>query len=287
MKQIRITWHPISVPYKAGLHETIIQHHHAAQFISMVGKQLIPQQEYDSNSTMQYHPENQMLVGEEIAPEVRLVLLLPDLSIGILKNGILSSSSFSILGLAQSEAFNKLSHILNKEGINTKLFIPELHYDMPDHELLHGAQFKENKNPFIQEHIKYRHNARLVLQKIREKHPAADPIRIWPHHFDTGTILPSHSNSRGEVIRSIGMGWAIPDSMVEEPYFYLSIWSANPLKFPEKMPELKVGTWMMPDWKGAILPMSEILRVPSPEEQEAYTMSFFESGLDILLKEEY
>ncbi len=86
MKQIRTIWHPISVPYKAGLHETIIQHHHAAQFISMVGKQLIPQRDYDSNSTMQYHPENQMLVGEEIAPEVRLVLLLPDLSIRILKN---------------------------------------------------------------------------------------------------------------------------------------------------------------------------------------------------------
>jgi hypothetical protein len=53
------------------------------------------------------------------------------------------------------------------------------------------------------------------------------------------------------------------------------------------MPELNGGTWMMPHWQGAILPMSEILRAPSPQEQEAYTMSFFESGLEVLLKEEY
>ncbi len=287
MKQIRTTWHPISVPYEAGLHETITQHHHAAQFISMVGKQLIPQRDDDSNTSMRYQVRNQMLTGEEIVSGSRMTLNLSYLSLGILNNGILSPISVSLPGLTKSEAFNKLSHILNIEGINTINFKPELHYDMPDHELLHGAPFKENEIQFIEEHIKYRHNARLVLQKIGEHHPSADCIRIWPHHFDTGTILPIHSNSRGEVIRSIGMGWAIPDSMVEEPYFYLSIWSANPLEFPERMPELKGGTWMMPHWQGAILPMSEILRVPSPEEQEAYTMSFFESGLEVLLKEEY
>lgn len=31
------------------------------------------------------------------------------------------------------------------------------------------------------------------------------------------------------------MGWAIP------------------LEFPVRMPELKAGTWMMPNWNGAIL----------------------------------
>jgi len=219
MKQIRTTWHPISVPYEAGLHETITQHHHAAQFISMVGKQLIPQRDDDSNSSMRYQVRNQMLTGEEIVSGSRMTLNLSDLSLGILNNGISSPNSVSLPGLTKSEAFNKLFHILNIEGINTINFKPELH-------------FKENEIQFIEEHIKYRHNARLVLQKIGEHHPSADFIRIWPHHFDTGTILPLHSNSRGEVIRSIGMGWAIPDSMVQEPYFYLSIWSANPLEFP-------------------------------------------------------
>ena len=287
MKKNESTWQSLSIPYNTGLHEAITQHHHAAQFLSMVGKQLIPQRENDSHTTMQYHPENQMLAGEEIAPGVRLVLLLSDFSLGVLKNGILSASSVSLLGLTQSNAFVKASHMLISEGIKTNDLHSKLNYDLPDHELLHGAPFKENDVQFIQEHIKYRHNARLVLQKLGEQHPNAEIIRIWPHHFDTGTILPLHSNSTGELTRSIGMGWAIPDSMVVEPYFYLSIWSANPLEFPERMPELKGGTWMMPDWKGAILPISDILRAPSPEEQEAYTMAFFESGLDILLREEY
>ncbi len=287
MKKSENTWQSLSIPFNSGLHEAITQHHHAAQFLSMVGKQLIPQRENDSHTSMQYHPENHMLVGEEIEPGVRLALRFSDFSLGILKNGILSSSSVSLLGLNQSNAFVKLSHMLISEGIKTNDLHSELHYDMPDHKLMYGAPFKENEAQFVQELIKYRHNARLVFQKIREDHHNADITRIWPHHFDTGTILPLQSNSEGEITRSIGMGWAIPDSMVKEPYFYLSIWSANPLEFPVRMPELKGGTWMMPNWNGAILPMSEILGTPSPGEQEAYTMAFFESGLDILQREEY
>ena len=243
MKKNENTWQSLSIPYDLGLHEAITQHHHAAQFLSLAGKQLIPQRDDDSHTSMQYHPENQRLMGEEIAPGVRLSLLLSDFSLGVVKNGILSASSVSLLGINQSNAFIKASHMLNLEGIKTIIFNSKLHYDMPDHELLHGSLFKENEAQFIQEHIKYRHNARLVLQKIGEHHPHADIIRVWPHHFDTGTILPLHSNSRGEITRSVGMGWAIPDSMVNEPYYYLSAWSVNALKFPEKMPKLELRSF--------------------------------------------
>ena len=119
------TWQSISISYDFGLHETITQHHHAAQFLSLLGKQLIPQRENDSHTSMQYHPENQMLMGEEITPGVRLALLLSDFSLGVVKNGILSASSFSLLGINQSNAFIKASHMLTLEGIK----INDLHSD--------------------------------------------------------------------------------------------------------------------------------------------------------------
>jgi hypothetical protein len=287
LKQNRSHWQSLSIPYHPGLHEAIIQHHHAAQFLSLVGKQLISQRADDSNSSMQYDPKNQMLVGEEIIPGIKLALLLSDNELKILQNGTPIPSSLSLLGLTISEAFNRLAHLLNKEGIKTDVFHSKLHYEISDHELLHSAPFKQIEPQLLREHINYRHNAQLVLQKIGQKHPEADTLRIWPHHFDTGTILPVRSNSDGETIRSLGMGWAIPDAMVEEPYFYLSLWSASPLEMPQNIPKLKAGTWKTPNWNGAILPMSEILQSASPEEQESSTLSFFESGIEILLKEEY
>lgn len=78
----------------------------------MVGKQLVPQRENDSHTAMQYHPQNQMLAGEEIVPGLRLTLRLSEFSLGILKNGILSESSVSLLRLNQSNAFIKMSHML-------------------------------------------------------------------------------------------------------------------------------------------------------------------------------
>ena len=36
-----------------NLHQALLQQHHAAQFVAMVGRQLIPQQPDDSNTNMQ------------------------------------------------------------------------------------------------------------------------------------------------------------------------------------------------------------------------------------------
>lgn len=56
------------------------------------------------------------------------------------------------------------NHMLISEGIKTNDSRSELHYDMPDHDLLHGAPFKENEAQFVQELIKYRHNSATSIK---------------------------------------------------------------------------------------------------------------------------
>lgn len=72
--------------------------------------------------------------------------------------------------------------------------------------------------------------------------------------------------------------------MVPEPYFYLSFWSENPLDIENNPVKLPAGKWMLPDWNGAVLSVSEIFKKETAEEQYSLVKSFFETGIEILLK---
>ena len=71
--------------------------------------------------------------------------------------------------------------------------------------------------------------------------------------------------------------------MVNEPYYYLSFWSEKPLEVFGNIEALKDGKWMMPEWNGAILKHSEILKARSATGQYELVKSFYNSGIGILL----
>ncbi len=136
----------------------------------------------------------------------------------------------------------------------------------------------------VDESIRYRHNAELVMKEFAPTFSTVEPVRIWPHHFDTGTFATLVRNKKGETSKTIGLGWAIPDSMVEEPYFYLSFSSKKSNDLSDELKELPEGKWMTPDWNGAVLPLSEILSQSTANQQYAGVKSFFKNGIDQLLK---
>ena len=275
-------WQLLTTAYNPGLNEILLQQYFGAQFIAITGRHLIKQRDDDSNTSMVYDRVNRSLIGEILPHNFRLTLNLPDLSLSLLKNDSAIYPTVSLAGLTRIEAFTELSHLLEKEGLNIGHLKNELHYDLPDHELKRGSLFRYDQPDLIQENMAYRHNAEVVLKQIVSSHPLAEPVKIWPHHFDTGTLIPLNRDGTGELTQSAGLGWAIPDGMVDEPYFYLSIWSGDPLEFPEKMPLLEAGNWMMPGWNGAVLRLSEILLHHSPKEQYEYAISFFKAGLQVI-----
>ena len=84
----------------------------------------------------------------------------------------------------------------------------ELHYDFPDHDLKNGSLFKYDNPAQIQENIAHRHNAEIVLNQIISSHPLSESVRIWPHHFDTGTLIPLNRDTTGELTQSVGLEWS-------------------------------------------------------------------------------
>ena len=277
-----LKWKALTQAFHPGLKETLFQHYYGAQFIAMAGRHLIKQRDDDSNTSMVFDPERQSLIGEILPNNTQLQLDLSNLTLSLFRKDSLPAPGVQMIGLTSEAVFSKFSHMLKYEGINIDNLKNNLHYDLPDHDLLHDSVFKDDDPALIRENIAYRHNAEFVLNHIISGYKHADQVRIWPHHFDTGTFIPLNWDSSGKTSRSVGLGWAIPDGMVEEPYYYLSIWAEDPLELSANMPALEAGQWMMPGWNGAVLKLSEILSVPSSQKQFERVLSFFNSGLRII-----
>ena len=275
-------WQPLSMSFSPELANALQQQHHAAQFIALAGRYLIPPQADDSHTNMQYLPEDELLIGNPLSDGMRLALRLADLKLLLLDKD--SSEKFQIPMVAKTkqQVFEKLKLMLAESGLDISRLKNELHYKVPDHDLDRLALFAIKEKQSFQENIRYRHNAEVVLKKITGHFADAAPVRVWPHHFDTATFIPLSHDGNNQVTQSIGLGWAIPDSISNEPYYYLNIWpTENPGDF-EQLPALAVGEWFSSEWQGGVLKLSDILGNTSANAQFEHVQLFFNSGIDIL-----
>ncbi|MEO8478415.1 MAG: hypothetical protein ABI542_02195, partial [Gemmatimonadota bacterium] len=69
--------------------------------------------------------------------------------------------------------------------------------------------------------------ARWALDGLADDARSAAPRRVWPHHFDLGTLIPLPSGSA-----SIGLGLSPGDHYYDEPYLYVSRYP-----WPDPFPE--------------------------------------------------
>ncbi len=276
-------WKLQATAFNDGLNDALQQQHQAAQFIALVGHHLIPQKADDSNTNMEYIPSGKLLQGNAIPNGTRLTLQMTDLKLNILDKENVARKTISLNGKTKQVVFDELKKSLLELGVDVSTFKNELHYEIPSHPLDEGAVFSvKNEFNFI-ENANYRHNAKIVLNGITGFFEQKEPIRIWPHHFDTGAFFVISKNEKGETTQTIGIGWAMPDSMVNEPYYYLSFWSEKPIDGLDTLLPIDAGKWMIPNWNGAVLSHSEISKEATLEGQHELVKSFFDSGIEILL----
>ncbi|MDZ7646532.1 MAG: hypothetical protein U5K54_04800 [Cytophagales bacterium] len=123
-----------------------------------------------------------------------------------------------------------------------------------------GLPFSKPSVEFLAEWSNYLSVTQHVLEKIKSQFNWASPISVWPHHFDMGLYLPIAREEAGHDIQSIGLGLAIPDAYVPEPYFYVNHWSKEPVTYPETVfLKTAMAYWNTKDSKDWYLPLSTIL----------------------------
>jgi len=257
--------------------------HLAAQYLALIGRYLIDQQDDDSNTNMKFLKQENDLVGREFSSGNRLALNLDDLELKILDQENAIVKTIQLSGKTQQLVFMELKASLNKFDIDTSNLINELHYELSIFNPDHVFALKSDRE-YLEMNTANRFNAQIVLDDLLKMYNINDEARIWPHHFDTGVFIPVNMDIDGTIIDSIGIGYAVVDGMIEEPYYYVSFWNKNTSENKFEFEKLRFGNWMIPQWNGAVLKHSETILSDTAEHQKKLILSFFVQTMDILFK---
>ena len=237
-----------AIPIAAPFVDAWRQLHHAAQIAAEVGKAWAPPQSDDSHSNFEWR--DGFLVGALVpAPEpFRAGLRAEDLALRLVAADGTVLAARVLAGATAVDALGWVrAQAARLAGTNARqVAVPAP--DLPPHPVADGAPFAVRDRETSAALARLLAGADSVLRAIVSSTPGAEPVRIWPHHFDIATRIATDPG------RSIGVGLAVPDAIEASGYWYVSPWSAEPLPDSAKeWPALAHGRFVA---RGEALPMA-------------------------------
>jgi len=233
-----------------GLTDARLQLHWAAQLLARFGDARVEARADTSHSALTWDPEGYRFLGEPDPSGRRLEFDPVGLNYRMSGPGD-ESAEFSLRGNTLEEAFSWLASLPGEDG---RLQLGEP--DLPTHSVSSGGAFDPNSDDVV-ELAAWFQEAHMRLEEVRTAHPAASPVRIWPHHFDIAVLITIDTpdvEPDAEKARSVGAGMTPGDSTYGEPYWYVTPWPypANPKL--SALPALPSGAgWHTEGWIGGVL----------------------------------
>jgi len=250
--------------------------HKAAQYLAMAGKFYLEAKKDDSHTNLEWLVKKKSLVSHDLNDHgIRLAINYKQYALEILTDDELLDA-VSLTGESHDFLCSWINEGLKRYGVKGD-FKFESHYILPyKNGLNKDYQFPAPNADKLQDLINQRNLCDAALHSVLSDRKDASKIRIWPHHFDTGAIIEVDEDNDG-LIKTIGLGLSIPDTMINGFYFYASPWSKGINLDLSKMDEdaLSSGEWHSGEWKGATL------RSESVSVEEA--TKFFEEAIQELL----
>lgn len=224
------------------------QLHFAAQYLAMAGKSFLKQRKDDRHTNLGFDPKTQSL--ETWALDGKHLKLRFDLPNFQLKWS--TGESLALDGKTHTQVVQWLQTSPQKLGLG-KPYSFELHYALP-FEWDDDFTFKMDDSEEWDRFISLRSLANSVLSSFLKSEKLQAEVRIWPHHFDTGAFVVLEDGSG----KSIGLGMAIPDTLVNDHYFYISGYCGHDRLDTDTLKKLSLGGWENEGFKGAVLPASSV-----------------------------
>ncbi len=287
LQLIKSNWKLLGQYAPKSLTPAIDQIHRGVQFIAMTGKHYIPNEPDDSHTNMKWLSKEEVLAGNWIRDKkgnFRFAMRSKDLTLIIYNDKMESVSEFALDGKTNSEGLDWVKSQLTAFGKDASQMKMDIHYDIPPHETDNRVPYKFENPELFAEAAKYRANSHLVLEHFAKEFETASTVRTWPHHFDIGTYIPMVFNDVGGAKKSFSLGFAIADSVVDEPYFYITQWSANKDIDYSNVKPLSNGEWLPDTLGGATLKASSLLNVKTAEAQAEMLFQYFQEGTEASLK---
>lgn len=227
------------------------QMHLAAQYLAAANMSFLEKKENDSHTNLGFNINTMCLETYDLSSnEDKLSLNYKDFSLEWSSEK--RDATLSLDGTKHSTILAWIQD-LSKTQLS-KEYVYEFHYDLPYS--IEDLQMFTLTDPNELAHLSH---LRVLAQNTIEHSVASNhldsQIRVWPHHFDTGAYAPLDTTSG----ISIGIGMAIPDSVSNTHYFYISGYTDEGAFMPPSMEKLNQGKWLDQDFKGAILPTTHLL----------------------------
>jgi hypothetical protein len=227
------------------INETGIIMHLAAQYLAAANINFVAKESDDSHTNIGFNVAHQRLETHALSPEGDILTLsYKEFSLQWISSR--GMTSFLLEGKTHAQALQWLEQ--TSMNALKKPFAYSFHYDLP-YAISSTYQFTIPDAGALEKLCSLRILAQHSLEPILKEYQLDASIRIWPHHFDTGI----YANLTGTSDVSIGLGLAIPDSVSDTHYFYVSGYKGGEAIIPNPQEKLSQGTWIDQDFKGAIL----------------------------------
>ncbi|GMN10518.1 hypothetical protein MTsPCn9_33560 [Croceitalea sp. MTPC9] len=223
------------------------QLHLAIQYLATAGKSFLEHRSDDSHTNVGFFIEDQTLRTWNL-DDLGTYLAFSFEDFALQWSFKSNKTSFELDGKPHDEIVDWISKMATISSFK-KSYGYDLHYDLPctvSNDFKFELSNPKDLNQLLQLRILVQH---VLLQFLSDEKLESD-IRIWPHHLDTGAYVELNDGSG----KSIGMGMAIPDSISNDHYFYMSGYRGHDSLKTDSFPKLTYGEWKNDTFKGAILP---------------------------------
>lgn len=223
----------------------LIEIHWCTQYLVGAAKSFLQPQPDDSHTSLGFDAQKGCLFTRDLQGR------------GVLEYGIAEKKirwphgnvELDLQGKKHEEIVRALHMVFADAGFD-RPYRFELHYELPYPRPQEGYSFPETRRDTLEKHTEFRKLGQMALEGFAEKNDLDAEVRVWPHHYDTGIYLPEIGSGGW----SVGMGLAIPDSMIDEYYFYTSAYLDGMPIDPRGFPDLpQPAFWISGTFKGGIL----------------------------------
>ncbi|MFT5892154.1 MAG: hypothetical protein ACI9Y7_002264 [Dokdonia sp.] len=226
------------------------QMHLAAQYLAAAAIHFVEKRDDDSHTNLGFDPESGRMSTRPLSDSGDTLSLNYN-TFSLDWNSSTNVESIQLDGTSHKEILAWLTR-LSQEKIG-KSYTYSFHYDVP-YSIADTTIFKMSDSVELTRLLQLRIRTQTILEQTLLENNIESEIRIWSHHFDTGafTALPNTSDI------AVGFGLAIPDTLSEEYYLYLSGYKGHDGISTQGFDSLTKGDWKDGDFKGAILPADHI-----------------------------
>ena len=221
--------------------------HLAAQYLAAAGISFVEKKADDSHTNLGCSIGKQRLETHPLSADGDILTLNYN-TFSLEWNSPENNASFALNGKTHQQVLEWLAS--SADSFLDKKYTYDFHYDLP-YSIDDSFIFKLNASK-LKELADLRTLTQSSLEKTLKETGLESSIRVWPHHFDSG----AYASLTDDV--AVGFGLAVPDTMINDHYFYISGYKGHAGLDTSKFDSLSLGEWKNEGFKGAVLPATKI-----------------------------